>query len=103
MKGILCSRAPQEASGHDDGILLGGTAVVRKQGVGEAQAVPLHQSCGQHCDVRHRGVLPVKSTILSAHVVHGRQHAGRAQGEVRTTTNKEVLPQSLGASVVVVR
>ena len=55
---------------------------------------------GQHCAVRHRGVLPFKSTIPSAHVVHGLSceesyggfgGAQRAQEQVRTTTNKEVL------------
>ena len=31
----------------------------------------LHQACGQHCSVWHRGVLLLKSTIPGAHVVDG--------------------------------
>ena len=46
-------------------------------------------SCGQHCAVRHRGVLPFKSTIPSSHVVHGllgkKSHGGfgSTQGELK--------------------
>ena len=65
--------------------------------------MPFQQSCGQHCAVGHRGVLPFKSTIPGAltssmvclarrvRVVAGSAARRGAQVQIRTMMNKEVL------------